>query len=545
MLGFIFFSSHPKSIGTPASSGFRATSTVWSDESEKQKLAEILTRPGGPGLPRFRTCLYLLLWTSNALGKHKVNCHWPVAGSLRSVSFCLISSVHAISQAIPNFMLQTAGSQPNCSHLPRRTSLIQETQTESVIPRTPSRSKHRRFKNSPSKPKRIELADIPDEVISKILECYILITKSTPAHIRLLNKRLAVLALPFALHTISLSSPASLSNLILHPESPLYNPYLGIHVQCLEFCYVPRTFEHLEVDNKMTDSLPNLGTIRFKFSMGVLVKPGLKIHPFISQDVLLTSTRFPSDAFFPRLLSQLHPERFEWVSPESDHLYLVGVYPMFRSLFNAWGTLSYIYLEGICLIEQPNLISWRVLLLANRVHIKAPFSKAGPTFLEGLQKMRDSDLCALLLLEESSPENIVLHNETAYHGLGDIPVLTYGTTMVSLKHWSTANRQRLKSRVVGRSSQATCTQKPLTLEKPSARRGPPLLVWLLLPLLFFVAGLSLIRFPLTEISKGTSIFRHSGFLWMICRDGAYLAEAICASETSLWFPDRSLMLHPT
>lgn len=494
-----------------------------------------------PTLPSFRKCLYVLGSNAEELRRRTNWVSDSSASGGRQTFFFIVQAIFRASsvRAIPYFMLQSVEKQNSLFPLLRRTPDPSIPETQLL---TRSHSKHRRFKNLASKSKRIGLADIPDEVISKILDCYTLITNSSPSHIRLLNKRLAVLALPFSFRTISLSSPSTLSGLILSPESPLYNPYLGTHVQCLELCYIPRTFELLEVDNTLANSLPNLVTIRFKFSMGVLMNSGLAIQPSISQDVLLTSIRFCSNAFLRRFLSQLRPRRFEWVSPEAERFYLVGVSPMLRSLLHSWESLSYIYLEGICLIEQPNLASWHVSLLANRVHIKAPFSKAGPTFLAGLQQLRDSNICALLLLEESSPEN-VFSGRSAYQG--DVPVLTYGNTMVSLKHWSTANRRKLKSRVARRSSHSTGTHRRIPRGQPFSKRSPPLLVTVLFLVLFFLVGLCMIRFTLTKWSKGTYTFGQSGLLWMICHDGSFLAEVICTSETSLWFPDRSLMLHPT
>ncbi|KDR75679.1 hypothetical protein GALMADRAFT_248293 [Galerina marginata CBS 339.88] len=157
----------------------------------------------------------------------------------------------------------------------------------------------------------------------------------------------------------------------------------------------------------------------------------------LSENTLYRTIQWESNTSWQRFLSHLLPQRFEWISPDGQDVHLVGVCPMLRSLFTSWTTLSSIHLEGICLVGQPNLTTWNISLLAERVHIQGYFADTQSIVLVGLQKTKDSTVCRLLTFENSS----VPDNYPKDFVFEDVLVLAYGNTMVTLKNWSRKSRR--------------------------------------------------------------------------------------------------------
>lgn len=85
-------------------------------------------------------------------------------------------------------------------------------------------------------------------------------------HFRLVNKRLARLALPLSLRTLVICSPKSLEHLIHFPNGPLFNGDLSNHVLCLGICFVPHDFVINSED--LAGICPNLIVVRFHFDLG-------------------------------------------------------------------------------------------------------------------------------------------------------------------------------------------------------------------------------------------------------------------------------------
>lgn len=276
----------------------------------------------------------------------------------------------------------------------------------------------------------------------------------------------------------------------------------------------------------------------------------------MTEDTLFRSFRETPSSSLYRFLAQLRPQRFEWVSSERHDIYLVGVYPKLRHLFHSWSTLSTIYLEGICLVEQSSLATWNIALFADRVHIKGAFSSTEPIFLEGLRRMKDSKRCRLLLLEESWSTDQCSQEMTTEQ----VAALTYGNTLVSLKHWSALNRRRLKACATGRTLPPcvfrSFTNKVSRIGQPAPSPARSTVEFVLLVSLCAIlcilhaigphhSLMGRMHLSLFDIFGGPYEFKIGSIYWIICGDGSYLGERYCSSDSSLWLPDRSLMFHPT
>jgi len=287
------------------------------------------------------------------------------------------------------------------------------------------------------------MSDIPDNVLENIL-IYRSLLPDFP-DVRLINKRLSTLALPRSLQTVSVRSPEILLRIISAPLSPFYSKDLGIHVRCFELGVIPRDYEILESDDVLSISLPNLNTLRFRFTLGVSIKSGEQVQTLLSEDTLGRATRCKSNGSWLRFLSQFHPQRFEWISDDPSTMHLVGVYRDFRSVFSSWASLTSIFLDGICLVEQSTLTSWCLSAPAERVHIKGAFSRSKTLLLDGLRTFRDSTTCRALTLESFPPDN-----GSSLEILSAVPLLTFGNTMVSVQGWNSENRQHFLASLTGK-----------------------------------------------------------------------------------------------
>ncbi|KIM40300.1 hypothetical protein M413DRAFT_446478 [Hebeloma cylindrosporum] len=283
------------------------------------------------------------------------------------------------------------------------------------------------------------ISDIPDKVLDRIL-VYRSRLPDFP-DVRLINKRLSMLALPHTLRTVSVRSPESLLRIISAPLSPFYAKGLGVHVRCFELGITPRDYEILESDDVLSISLPNLDTLRFRFTLGVSIESGEQVQTLLSEDTLGRATQCKSNGSWLRFLSQFHPQKFEWISNDTSNMHLVGLYRDFRSVFLS---LTSIFLDGICLVEQSTLTSWCLSVPAERVHIKGPFSKSKMLLLDGLRNFRGSTTCRALTLESFPPDSGSSHETSSA-----VPLLTFGNTTVSTLGWNSENRQRFLASLTG------------------------------------------------------------------------------------------------
>lgn len=351
-----------------------------------------------------------------------------------------------------------------------------------------------------------------------------------------MSKRLASIGLPFAFYTMSVSSKNAMNALFSDRDSPLYRLDLSPHVRCFEIAFIPQSDLELQIKDRIAYFFPRLEKVRFKFTLGVTSYGGA-LQASLSEDSLFRAVHSAPNNSFQLFLSQLQPKVFEWVSPEHDGLYVVRVCPMLRSLFCSW-SLSSIHLDGICLVEQPNLTTWNFALLAERVHIRGPLSNADLVILDGLQSRRDSRICRLLILEESS--ELELQAATPNSLQKEVPLLTYGNTLVTLINWTATKRRALKSSFNRPSTvqHGTTFQQKMsallidgrTLEFSISLVGSIVCMMLFSLFLFFLSHRS--RNPLYRC---------------LCLDGSQIHwENSYRDFFSLtWYPDRSLMLHPT
>ena len=310
----------------------------------------------------------------------------------------------------------------------------------------------------------LTMSDIPDNVLDRIL-LYRSLLPNFP-DVRLINKRLSTLALPLSLQTVSVRSPETLVRIISAPLSPFYSKDLGIHVRCFELGVIPRDYEILESDDVISISLPNLSTLRFRFTLGVSIASGEQVQTLLSEDTLDRATRCKSNGSWLRFLSQFHPQRFEWISDDPSGIRLVGVYRDFRSVFSSWTSLTSIFLDGICLVEQSTLTSWSLSAPAERVHIKGAFPRSKSLLLDGLRTFRDLTMCRSLILESFPPDNGSSPETSA------VPLLTFGNTMVSVQGWNSENRQQFLASLTGKMPPPPTRQYEEKAIKPESAKSP-------------------------------------------------------------------------
>lgn len=309
------------------------------------------------------------------------------------------------------------------------------------------------------------ISDIPDNVLDRIL-LYRSLLPNFP-DVRLINKRLSTLALPHSLQTVSVRSPEILLRIISAPFSPFYNKDLGIHIRCFELGVIPRDYEILERDEVLAISLPNLNTLRFRFTLGISINSGEQVLTLLSEDTLGRATRCKSNGSWLRFLSQFHPQRFEWISNDPSSMHLVGVYRDFRSVLSSWASLTSIFLEGICLVEQSTLTSWCLSAPAERVHIKGDFSRSKTPLLDGLRTFRDSITCRALTLESFPPDTGSSHETSSA-----VPLLTFGNTTVSVQGWNSENRQQFLASLTGKTLPPPTQRYEEEAIKPESAKSP-------------------------------------------------------------------------
>jgi len=318
------------------------------------------------------------------------------------------------------------------------------------------------LKGSPRCRSMRTISDIPDKVLDRILLYRSLLPNFSD--VRLINKRLSTLAVPRSFQTVSVRSPESLLCSISAPLSPFHSKDLGVHVRCFELGVIPRDYEILESDDVLSISLPNMNTLRFCFTLGVSIKAGEQVQTLLSEDTLDRATRCKSNGSWLRFLSQFHPQRFEWISNDPSSMHLVGVYRDFRSVFSSWASLTSIFLDGICLVEQSTLTSWCLSAPAERVHIKGDFSMSKTLLLDGLRTFRDSITCRTLTLESFPPDN-----GSSHETLSAVPLLTFGNTTVTVQGWNSENRQRFLASLTGKTPLSPARQYEEAIKLESAK----------------------------------------------------------------------------
>lgn len=243
------------------------------------------------------------------------------------------------------------------------------------------------------------LGNLGDDILRAILD--FCITSQRDHGIRLVDKRFSTLSMPYLLHTVSVRSPAALGKLARAPNRPLLDPALSKYVKCLELCFNPSLSTVIWFGDLPT-LCPNLTTVRFRFDLGIAG------DALASGDELecLPSTNMDSDA--PRLafnaswlwfLSRFNPQKLEWISNELT-LQFLRVHPDLRQLLDSWSSLSCIFLDGICLVDQePGVPFWHISLLAKHVHIRAELTERVLLFLSCAGRIARSSTCQTMTLE--------------------------------------------------------------------------------------------------------------------------------------------------
>ncbi|CAA7260532.1 unnamed protein product [Cyclocybe aegerita] len=276
------------------------------------------------------------------------------------------------------------------------------------------------------------LLDLPDSALRRILRVFA--TVSQPAtNITLVNKRLRMLALPYILHTITISSQDAFNRLAHGPYSPLcYQPFAK-HVRSLEVRYDPIQSGHLCPNIRL--ECRNVKTVSFRFTAGACLKDTRleETRRALFEDTLCRASKRSINASWLDLFLQLNPRRFEWKTRRSSELHLVGMYGTWNQLFNGWTNLSYAFLDGICLVDQADPICFSISLPAQRVHIRNGRSNWMALLHYGPSILTNTGPCQQLLLNNKDRPR-----------KREVPAVVLGSTVVSLKGWSRADRRNFR-----------------------------------------------------------------------------------------------------
>ncbi|KAF5321783.1 hypothetical protein D9619_001980 [Psilocybe cf. subviscida] len=300
------------------------------------------------------------------------------------------------------------------------------------------------------------LDDIPEPVVNRILELLLFMTSAAESHyIRLVNKKLATMALPALMHTIHIDSPAVLARLVRLPLSPLYHaPWVSL-VRCLQFSFNP---DHYVLQESITSRqiiLPQINTVRFKYTQGTPIREhdsDETIQALLSTDYLRRAANSRSNTSWLAYLSGLRPKRFEWITDDPTHLRLVPIPAQYRKLFDIWGP-SAVLLDGICPVQQSDLSTWAPLFLAKRTHIRGRLHTSHFYFLSGFPHLRPG--CEVLVLEKNPSSD-----PSGLPGKA-MSTLIFGTMLIQLIDWTKEDRHLLKLILTGKTP-----ARPLLCEQP-------------------------------------------------------------------------------
>ncbi len=322
--------------------------------------------------------------------------------------------------------------------------------------------------------------DFPDNVLKRILQLHCSETRRQ-GDIRLVNKRLSLVALEVIFHTISVKTFDGLLRLLSVPLSPLYLERLGKHVHCFELGFFLQDYQLVGVHYDIPLALPNLDSVRFRFTHGVPIDAGANMHALLCEDTMGRALRAASDHSWLRFLSEFNPRKFEWISDEAHTLHLVGLYAELRFLLDrSWNSLTSVFLEGICFVEQSGLDTWAPTFLAERVHIRgAPI--ANTSFLRGISRAHGSTRCRYLLLEAMGVE------EGAQVSLQEpaTPSLVFGPMLVAVKGWNADTCRKFVKHLTEEVQATRVEANELKSKQNWFKRGEPIPLDLLWLLIFF------------------------------------------------------------
>ncbi|KAF9553026.1 hypothetical protein CPC08DRAFT_754441 [Agrocybe pediades] len=384
--------------------------------------------------------------------------------------------------------------------------------------------------------KTIDLSDLSDDILRNIYRYHVASGERGVHLARFVHKRLAAIGLPFVLRTMSVSSPEAWNRLISDGGSPVYKLELSRLVQYFEVAFIPRDGLRLQIEDHVLLFFPELDTLRFKFTLGVPIHLGINLQKSLVEDFLSRAMEWAPNNSLALFLSQLRPKKFEWLPPDSRSLHVLTLCPMLRAMFSSWSSLSLVYLNGILLLDQPNLTTWTFALLAERVHVRGRLAEIDAFILDGLRRMADSRKCSLLAFEESSRggENLVGRVDKG------VPVLTYGNTLVTLINWTPSQRKAFKvafNHPELSPSFPTPGQKPVTIH--TLLEDCLLKYFVSPPFQGFVMWLTVL--PLFIL-----LFAHHNYQHTFI-DGT-LSDRDHPFNDHLhlpWYPERSFMVHPT
>ena len=371
--------------------------------------------------------------------------------------------------------------------------------------------------------------DFPDNVLKRILQLRCSETRRQ-GDIRLVNKRLSLVALGVILYTISVKTFDGLLRLLSVPLSPLYLERLGKHVHCFELGFFLQDYQLVGVHYDIPLAVPNLDSVRFRFTLGVPIDAGANMHALLCEDTMGRALRAASDHSWLRFLSEFNPRKFEWISDEPHTLHLVGLYAELRFLLDkSWSSLTSVSLEGICFVEQSGLDTWAPSFLAERVHIRgAPITNN--TFLRGLSRAHGATRCRYLLLEALGAEEgvQVSPQEPA------IPILVFGPMLVAVKGWNADTCREFVSYLTLQLEVIHAEVNELKSKQNWFKRGEPIPLDVLWLLIFFGLLFAMVvrRWGLPALHGGCLYSKLSPYFKLSCTDNRRYYENLFYEDIS-------------
>ncbi|KAG1742528.1 hypothetical protein EDB19DRAFT_1827724 [Suillus lakei] len=236
---------------------------------------------------------------------------------------------------------------------------------------------------------------LPDIILSHILCLVFDDTNQNTINVLMINRRVFSLAKPILLSTIVLHSELSVLHLIHRCISPSQTTLTAAdreHVKCIEVNFLPSSqHQTLAAPSVLSSAtpFPNLHTLRFRFNAGVPLLSSLptpELYQQLAADTAANAHWLRVDSPLFDLLSNLKPQRFEWISGVSSGqsklgscveaaasvvrpIRVLGFHGAFRALIKRWDSLMHVYLDGICLLAKHCTSTFHLALLAKHMHI--------------------------------------------------------------------------------------------------------------------------------------------------------------------------------
>ncbi|KAG0693954.1 hypothetical protein DFH29DRAFT_368053 [Suillus ampliporus] len=240
------------------------------------------------------------------------------------------------------------------------------------------------------------LTTLPDIVLSHILRLVFDSTNPCTINALRINQRVFSLAKTIFLSTIILHSELDVLHLIhrcISPSQSILTAADRERIKCIEINFLPSSqCQTLLAPSELraATAFPNLRTLRFRFNAGVPLSssmPTPELHQQIAADTAAHAHWLRVDSPLFDLLSNVKPQRFEWISEDSSGqsklascregteasmvqpIRVLAFRGAFRALIKRWDSLTHVYLDGVCLLAKHCTSTFHLALLAKHMHI--------------------------------------------------------------------------------------------------------------------------------------------------------------------------------